>query len=191
VELVTKRLVLREFSEDDWPDVLAYQSDPRYLQYYHWTERTREDVVEFVHMFIAQQKERPRARFQLAVALKSDPRLIGNCGIRMESPGACEADIGYELAPSHWGRGYATEAARAIVHFGFAELGLHRIWSRCIADNVASARVLEKLGMRLEGRLREHEYFKGRWWDVLLFAILDYEWPASRDNPRKPDMYGL
>jgi ribosomal-protein-alanine N-acetyltransferase len=190
VELVTGRLVLREFREDDWPDVLAYQSDPRYLRYYHWTERTREDVVEFVHMFIAQQQEQPRTKFQFAVVLKSDLQLIGNCGIRMESPDAREADIGYELAPPHWGCGYATEAARAIVHFGFTELGLHRIWARCIADNVASARVLEKLGMRLEGRLRENENFKGRWWDTLLFAILDFEWSASHDDPRKPDMYG-
>jgi len=94
VELATERLVLREFREDDWPDVLAYQSDPRYLQYYRWTERTREDAVEFVHTFIAQQEERPRARFQFAVALKSDPRLIGNCGIRMGLLDAHETDIG-------------------------------------------------------------------------------------------------
>ena len=179
MRLTTERLVLREFNQDDWPDVLAYQSDPRYLRYYPWTERTPEDVGEFVHRFIAQQGEDPRTKFQLAIDLKSDTNLIGNCGIRMKSAGAHAADIGFELAPQHWGRGYATEAARAIVEFGFTELGLHRIWSWCIADNVASARVLEKLGMRLEGRLRENEYFKGRWWDTLMFAILDYEWRAQ------------
>jgi RimJ/RimL family protein N-acetyltransferase len=170
---------LREFDEDDWPDVLAYQSDPRYLRYYPWTGRTPEDVQGFVQMFIAQQHEDPRAKYQLAIDLKSASHIIGNCGIRMKSAGAHEADIGFELAPQHWGRGYATEAARAMIGFGFTELGLHRIWSWCIADNVASARVLEKLGMRPEGRLRENEYFKGRWWDTLLYGILNFEWEAQ------------
>src|SRR6266542_2791134 len=119
--LTTERLTLREFTADDWPSVLAYQSDPRYLRYYAWTGRTPEDVHQFVNWQIARQREDPRIKFQLAVALKATGELIGNCGIRMESVDATEADIGYELAPPHWGRGYATEAARAIVQFGFTQ----------------------------------------------------------------------
>jgi ribosomal-protein-alanine N-acetyltransferase len=176
MELVTERLILREFIESDWPAVLAYQSDPRYLRYYEWTERTPEAARAFVQMFVAHQREQPRTKFQLAVTLKSDGQLIGNCGIRMASIDAHEGDIGYELAPCHWGRGYATEAARAMVRFGFTGLGLHRIWAECNADNTASAHVLEKLGMRCEGRLRDKAYYKGRWWDTLLYAVLDYEW---------------
>jgi [ribosomal protein S5]-alanine N-acetyltransferase len=176
MELITERLILRDFEADDWPDVLAYQSDPRYLRYYAWTERTPEAVREFVQMFLDQQDEQPRTRFQLAATLKSDQRLIGNCGLRMRSIGAREGDIGYELSPEYWGRGLATEAARAMVAFGFNDLHLHRVWSWCIADNAGSARVLEKLGMRLEGRLHDKEYFKGRWWDHLLFGILEDEW---------------
>ncbi len=176
MELTTERLILRECKESDWPDVLAYQSDPRYLRYYEWTERTAEAVQEFVRMFLAQQREQPRTKFQLAITLKSTNQLIGNCGIRMQSVDAHEADIGYELSPDHWGRGYATEAASAIVAFGFTELHLHRIWSWCVADNIGSARVLQKLGMQLEGRLRDKEYYKGRWWDTLMFAILEDEW---------------
>ena len=98
---------------------------------------------------------------------------------KMKSADAHEADIGYELDPPYWGHGYATEAARAIVRFGFTRLRLHRIWSWCIADNVGSARVLEKVGMRREGRLRENAYFKGRWWDTLLYGMLEDEWRAS------------
>ncbi len=180
MESTTERLILREFSENDWPDVLAYQTDRLYLRYYAWTERTPEAVQDFIQMFIAQQQEQPRTKFQFALVLKSSNQLIGNCGIRKASADASEADIGYELSPEHWGRGYATEAARAIVEFGFRELGLHRIWSWCIADNVGSARVLQKLGMQPEGRLRHKEHFKGRWWDTLLFAMLDYEWHAQQ-----------
>ena len=87
---------------------------------------------------------------------------------------------GYELSPLTWGQGYATEAARAIVRFGFRELRLHRIWAWCNAANAGSARVLAKLRMRQEGRLRDKEYFKGRWWDTLIFAILEDEWRAAR-----------
>lgn len=182
MRLTTDRLILREIDERDWPAVLAYQSDPRSLRYYTWTggrrRRTPEAVQEFVGWFLADQAQTPRTKFQPGVTLKSSGELIGNCGVRMESAGAVEADIGYELAPGHWGRGYATEAARAIVQFGFTELRVHRIWAGCVADNAAPAHVLEKLGLRREGRLREKEYYKGRWRDTLMYAILEDEWRA-------------
>ncbi|HEU0021253.1 MAG TPA: GNAT family protein [Dehalococcoidia bacterium] len=177
MHIVTDRLVLKEFLFDDWSAVLEYQRDPRYLQFYPWTERTATEVQEFVRMFLDQQAEQPRRKFQLAVTLPSDTsRVIGNCGIRLKDRRFWEADIGYEIAPEHWGQGYASEAALAIVELGFRELGLHRISSWCIADNAASARVLEKVGLKLEGRLRENEYFKGRWWDTLLYGLLQNEW---------------
>ena len=174
--LTTARLVLREFEEGDWPAVLAYQSDPRYLRFYAWEGRTEEGVRDFVGMFLGYEREEPRYRFQLAVTLRADGRLIGNCGVRLPAPRARVAELGYELAPEHWGRGYATEAARAMAAFGFGELGLHRLQSNCVADNTASARVLEKLGMRREGRLREAQWYKGRWWDTLLYGLLEGEW---------------
>ncbi|MGB3717313.1 MAG: GNAT family protein [Candidatus Promineifilaceae bacterium] len=177
--LTTDRLVLREYVEDDCPAVLAYQQKPEYLRNYEWTDRSADDVRDFVNMFLDQQRANPRIKFQLATTLRSTGQLIGSCGIRMKSAASREADIGYELDPHYWGQGYAIEAARSIVNFGFAELRLHRIWSWCIADNLGSGRVLEKLGMQCEGRLRENEYFKGRWWDSLVYAILDREWQAN------------
>ena len=165
--------------EDDWRAVLAYQSDVRYLKYSPWTHRTAEEVQDFVRGFIEWQGEQPRTKYQLAVVLRGEGRLIGNCGIRIESAGSRQASIGYEIAPRYWGEGYATEAGRAMVAFGFAELWLHRIWARCVAENVASYRVLEKVGMRREGRLREEEWLRGQWWDALVYGILDYEWRSS------------
>ena len=177
--LTTERLLLREFEDNDWRAVLQYQSNPEYLRYYHWSRRTEQDVRAFVRMFINWSEEQPRKKFQLAIILKEENRLIGNCGIRMKTPHAREADLGYELDPRYWGCGYATEAASAFLAFGFRELGLHRIWAWCIAENLASARVLEKIGMQQEGRLRENEWMKGRWWDTLLYAILEHEWQAQ------------
>jgi ribosomal-protein-alanine N-acetyltransferase len=112
MELHTARLILREFVPADWRAVLAYERDPRYLRYYEWTERSPDEVQRFVQMFLNQQVERPRRKFQLAMTLKEGGQLIGNCSIRQSAAGAHDADIGYEVSPDHWGRGYATEAAR-------------------------------------------------------------------------------
>jgi len=172
MRLETPRLLLREFAADDWPAVLAYQSDPRYLRYYAWESRTAEQARAFVQMFVDQQREEPRTRYQLAVTLRATGELIGNCGIRRAAADSHEAEIGYELSPDQWGRGYATEAVAAILRFGFDTLRVHRVAAWVVAENVASARVLAKNGLRLEGRLRDKESFKGRYWDVLLYARL-------------------
>ncbi len=175
MELLTPRLRLRDFTAGDWPAVLAYQREPLYLRYYAWEDRTADEVRAFVQMFIDQQAQQPRHRFQLAVTLLATGELIGNAGIRQATAGSHEAEIGYELAPAHWGHGYATEAVRELIRFGWEELGVHRIYAHAVADNVASARVLEKCGLTLEGRLRDKEWYKGRYWDVLLFARLRAE----------------
>jgi ribosomal-protein-alanine N-acetyltransferase len=194
--LATRRLLLRDFVEDDWAAVLEYQSDPRYLRYYAWTERNEADVRALLRRWLDWQEQAPRTRWQLAITLpEQGGRLIGICGIRQgEAPADLfgqretrSADVGYELDPRYWGKGYATEAAREIVRFGFENLGLHRIWAQCIADNIASARVMERLGMRLEGRTREDEWFKGRWWDHLTYAILEKEWGGDRGSAVVPD----
>jgi [ribosomal protein S5]-alanine N-acetyltransferase len=182
MELSTPRLHLREFTENDVTAVLAYQQDPRYLRTYEWTERTAADVQAFVQMFLDFQAAQPRTKFQLAITLKATGQLIGNCGLRLKSANAIEADIGYELSPEQWGHGYATEAAQAMVNLGFTQFNLHRISAWCIADNIGSARVLEKVGMKLEGWMHENEYFKNRYWDTLLYAILEHEWQGLQNR---------
>ncbi len=189
MQLMTARLLLREFVESDWEAVRAYRSDPLYLRYYPWEQSTEREARAFVGQLLAQQQEDPRTKFQFAIIDLADGCLIGNCGLRIKDhpvtdhsreAGAWEADIGYELVSRYWGRGYATEAAHEMLRFGFDEHRLHRISAGCVADNVGSARVLEKIGMRLEGRLREQAFFKGRSWDSLLYEILDREWRAQQ-----------
>lgn len=186
----TKRLVLRELEEEDWQVVLTYQSDPRYLRYYPWTSRTEQDARTFVQQILAQREEEPRTKFQLAITLVSNGQLTGNAGIRMNTPEAKEADIGYELDPRFWGYGYATEVVDTLLAFGFQVLRMHRIWAWCVAENRASAHVLEKIGMQLEGRLRENRWMKDRWWDTLLYALLEHEWWA-RHSSRSEGMSGV
>ena len=176
MRIETDRLVLREFCEDDRHDMLVYWRDPRYGGFNPVLDDPGLMVSDLVSRFLAAQSDPNRRSWQLAIALRGTDRMIGNVGIRINDPVLREANIGYELNPSTWGNGYATEAARAIVHFGFAELGLHRIWAECIAENIASAHVLSKLGMRQEAHFREHQYFRDRWWDTLIYAILAHEW---------------
>jgi ribosomal-protein-alanine N-acetyltransferase len=176
MQITTDRLILREYTLDDVRAVLAYQRQESHLRYYPWTRRTRGDVRDFVKMLISWRKEEPRRRFQFAVTLADSGELIGSVGIRRKPDNDHEADIGYEIAEEYQGHGYATEATAAVIDFGFRELKLHRISASLVADNVPSAGVLERLGMKLEGRLRESEYFKGRWWDGHIYAILEDEW---------------
>ena len=127
-------------------------------------------------MFLDWQRDRPRTKFQLAIEPKENKQLIGTCGIRINNVDLREANIGYELNSQFWGKGYATEAALAILRFGFEELGMHRIVANTLAVNKGSVRVLEKLGMRLEAQELEKEFIKGSWYDGLTYAILDREW---------------
>jgi RimJ/RimL family protein N-acetyltransferase len=182
MKIETERLLLRDFVLDDWPRIQEYQSDPLYLRFYQWTERTPEAVQKFIGRMIEFQQQEPRIKYQLAVVLKSSNLLIGNCGVRMDAAGAVEADMGYELDPQYWHHGYATEAALAMLDFGFQYFGVHRIWAGCVVENTGSARVLEKLGMKREGRFREHRYYKNRWWDSFIYAILDYEWEIHKQS---------
>lgn len=179
MEIKTERLVLREFCADDWVAVHAYQRDPRYFEFYEWTERTEADVREFLQKFLDQQASEPRRKFQLAVTLRDGGSLIGNAGIRRKDANEFEADIGYEISHERWRKGYATEAARALVAHGFETMRLHRISAMCNAENAASVRVLEKTGMRQEGRLRDSVFFKERYWDALQYAILEFEYMRS------------
>ena len=174
--LTTERLLLREFEDDDWRTVLEYQSEPLYLRYNPWWYRTEADVRSFIHMFMDWSREVPRKKYQFAIVLRSEGRLIGNCGLRMQTAQARIGEIGYEIDHRYWSNGYASEAARALLAFGFEKLHLHRIWAYCIAENAASARVLTKIGMTYEGCQRESEWMKNRWWNTLQFAILDHEW---------------
>jgi RimJ/RimL family protein N-acetyltransferase len=113
--------------------------------------------------------------------LKSDGQLIGGCRLNIADAKSRQGRIAYLFNRNYWGRGYATEATAAIIAFGFEQLGMHRIFATCDVKNFASARVLEKVGMRREGLRREDELLRGEWRDSYLYAILEQEW---RNNAR-------
>jgi ribosomal-protein-alanine N-acetyltransferase len=180
VVIRTERLLLRDLQSSDREAVHKYSSDPDVVQYMDWGPNTDKNDKEFLERTMTARKEDPRRNFTLAIVMKDTKRLIGSCGIHESNPVDREGWIGYCLNGRYWHQGFGTETARALLEFGFNHLRLHRIFATCMPANTASAHVLEKTGMRLEGHLRQHRWVKGKWRDSLLYAILDQEWRALK-----------
>jgi RimJ/RimL family protein N-acetyltransferase len=179
--LTLDRLVLREFVTRDWEAVHEYAADGHVVRHLFWGPNQEHETRTFLQRAIGFQHDRHRRDFELAITLKDDQTLIGGCGLHLSLPENPDpaaslapgcAWIGYVLNRKFWGHGYATEAATALLDLGFGELGLHRVYATCDPANVASRRVLEKIGMRAEGHLREHRLVKDRWRDSLLYAAV-------------------
>jgi RimJ/RimL family protein N-acetyltransferase len=176
VTLRTERLLLRDFTEDDWPDLHAIESDPEVAHFQSFEPRTPTEAQVYVQQAIAAARAEPRQTYDLAVVLHGSRTVVGRCGLHITNAAAREATVWYTLHRSLWGRGYIPEALRALIDFGFRDLGFHRIWADCDPSNRPSYRVLEKVGMRHEGHLRENVWLKGAWVDSLIYAVLDHEW---------------
>lgn len=174
--LKTERLILRDFVESDWPAVHEYASDDEVVRYLTFGPNSEEDTRNFLQREISLQTQKPRQHFALAVTLKAQKQLIGICRISTLDTVNKIGSIGYCFIKKFWGQGYATEAVREIICFGFQELGLHRIFATCHPANIASVRVMQKNGMQQEGYLRQHHWIKGEWRDSWLYAILEDEW---------------
>jgi [ribosomal protein S5]-alanine N-acetyltransferase len=172
----TPRLLLRDLADGDGPAVHVYASDAAVVRHLDWGPNTVEDTAGFLVTARAARDAVPRTAYHLAIVIRAAERLIGGCRIEIRNAASGNGDIGYVLARDAWGHGYATEAARALVAFGFQALALHRIWATCDVENRASARVLEKIGMQPEGRLRQNVRRKGEWRDSDLYAALQPDW---------------
>ena len=108
--------------------------------------------------------------------LAATSELIGECVLALVSTAHRQGEIGFGLHPTHQGHGYAAEAGRELLRVGFEELDLHRIFGRLDDRNVASTRLMERLGLRREAHLIENEFNKGAWESELVYAILQREW---------------
>src|SRR4051812_18415187 len=124
MELVTPRLVLREFTPEDFADVHEYASRPDTVQYTDWGPNTAAQTREFLGRKIVRQHEEPRSTWDLAAQSRDSGRVIGTVSITITRRSHREGEVGYVFHPDHWGRGYATEATVALIRFGFGELGL-------------------------------------------------------------------
>lgn len=178
--LQTPRLLLREFRLEDFDDIHAYATDPLTVRYMDWGPNTEQVTHEFLERQIAQQATWPRRDFSYAVELLAERKVIGS--VRLGLNDHRNADFGYSLGSAYWGVGLGAEAARALVNLAFDRFDAHRVWASCDTRNRRSFGVMEKLGLRREGTLRQNQpAHEGGWRDTHIYAVLAHEWAARRN----------
>lgn len=175
-----KRIRLREFEEEDWKAVHKYASQKIVSQYQPWGLNTEKESITYVNEALKEAKINPRVRFAFAIVENKSGEMIGAGELFIRSSINREGEVGYVIHPGYWGSGYATEAANILFNFGFSTLKLHRIFAPCDPRNEASEKVLKKIGMTLEGRVRESILLKDGWRDSLLFGMLEQEWSLKK-----------
>ncbi|GGV31321.1 GNAT family N-acetyltransferase [Actinomadura sp. LOL_016] len=173
----TERLTLRPFREDDLEGLYAYQSLTEVARFLYWEPRNLEESRSFLkEKMSAATVEREGDWLVLAVVLRETGELMGEVNLQWRSREHRQGEIGYIFNPAFHGRGFATEAAEVVLRLCFEGLDLHRVVGRIDGRNAASARVLERLGMRREAHLVQNEMVKGEWTDEVVYAMLRDEW---------------
>jgi RimJ/RimL family protein N-acetyltransferase len=178
--IVTERLQLRPFVPRDLDAMVEIHGDPRVVRYLYWGVRGRHELRDVLEEKATRTVlAREGDVINIAAVLTATGELVGDMTLFWRSEEHRQGEVGYIMHPAHGGRGYATEASRALLQLGFEEVGLHRITGRLDGRNEASARVLERLGMRREAQFVENGQVKGVWTDEVVYAMLEREWRAS------------
>jgi RimJ/RimL family protein N-acetyltransferase len=181
-EIVSARVALRRFTLVDVGPFVAYRSVPQVARYQGWeAPYPRQAGEQMIAELLRLDPDTPGQWFQFAMTLRTTGELIGDLASCTDADDERQAKIGFTLAPEFTGRGYATEGAALMLDYLFGARGKHRVRAECDPRNSASAAVLERIGMRREGWLRESTWSKGEWTDDLLYAILRSEW-ANRSS---------
>ncbi len=176
-ELQTERLLLRPPTLDDLDAYVAITTDPAYAVYGARSDPTPDSVAAGLALIVATPWER-RAEF----AVVHEGIVVGRVRLDVDQENQV-AELGYGVARERWGRGLASEAARAMVDYGFEAFGLAKVWARVDPRNLSSVRVLEKIGMVCEGVLRSHVMRRGERTDRAYFGLLRAEWEAALTRP--------
>lgn len=178
--------VLREFTGADLDGALAIVGDPVVTRTLSFDPRTRDEAAAMLDGILARAQLDPRTEYYMAITLPgNEQQVAGFC--RLALNGVNAAKLGCALAPWAQGHGYAADANRALIGFGFGSLGLHRISAAAGPDNLPSIRLLKRLGFQHEGRIRDHVHTGGAWRDSELYSLLEHEWDrAASPSPRLP-----
>ena len=175
--ILGERIALRDFRPEDLGASMEIVGDPRVTDYLSFDAKTLPEQADLLLAQIGRAQATPRTEYYLAIECIHDLAVIGFARLGLGAHRS--AKLGYAIRWDGWNHGFATEAARMLIGFGFASLGLHRITAACGPENAASSRVLAKLGFTREGRLRDHVFTNGAWRDSLLYSLLTSEYQFS------------
>jgi len=170
----TERLLLRRYAIGDIDDLVELASHPSVSRVGNRIQPSAIEVRKYIDSQNALEPFGLHQCCELAIELKADKKIIGCVGLIRKDHR--QGEVGWALHVGYRGEGYATEAARALISYGFEELSLHRIYADTENGNAQSLKVMERLGMRCEGHYRESEFQDGRWVDVVVYAVLADEW---------------
>jgi RimJ/RimL family protein N-acetyltransferase len=169
--LRTRRLVLRGLIPSDAHAIRRYRSLPEVARYQSWETFTTKDAEDLVAEQAGIAPDTPGTWLQLAIVSEE---VIGDCGMHfLDSE---QVEVGITLDPAHQGKGYAAEGMRCVLDYLFGALGKHRVVATTDAENAAAAALFERIGFRREAHFKKNVWFKGRWGDEFLFAMLAEEW---------------
>lgn len=171
----TERLKLRELSMDDVDDIYGYASIPEVSTFLLWyPHKSKQDSIDFINF--AKNMFEKDISIIWGIELKEEKKLIGIFDLRtIQLINDC-AEIGYVISSAYWNKGYISEAIKVIIKFCFDELMLNRVEAHCDEENIGSARVMEKAGMKYEGTLREKLFVKDKYRSMKLYSILKKEY---------------
>ncbi|NTG50228.1 GNAT family N-acetyltransferase [Agrobacterium rhizogenes] len=172
----TERLILRGFMPEDFEAYSAYRSLPSIYRFLYRDPPSAEALRERFDASLNSYLSEDASSSRWAVLRRKDDILLGEVSLKLTSKAALQAAVGYIFNPAYAGKGYATEAVRAVIDLGFSTFGLHRIFARLDAQNTASVGVVERLGLRREAHLIENDRFNGVWGDEYIYAVLSHEW---------------
>ncbi len=174
----TPRLTIREFNQRDLDALLTYESQPGMLQFEQGITN-RGSAQRFLRKAIRCANVVPRTNYYLGITLTPDDEVIGRISLTSQNLTIREWEIGWAVRIEDWGKGFTSEAAQRMLAFAFENLNAHRVVAFCHAENAASARVMEKIGMKQEGRLRQTRWFNKQWADEYVYAILEVDFPKN------------
>ncbi|MEU4205959.1 GNAT family N-acetyltransferase [Streptomyces sp. NPDC039022] len=166
-------VTLDEIVSEDWPAVHSWACLPEVCRYQPWGPNTEAQTQDFVDCAAKAWSGTPQRRFPFVARIGRDVAGMGELHVR--SPKQRQGEISYIVHPRVWGRGIGTEIGRRLLAYGFDELGLHRIYATCDPRNLGSSRVLSKIGMTYEGRMRHTALLRDGWRDSLIFSSLEGE----------------
>jgi RimJ/RimL family protein N-acetyltransferase len=184
--LETPRLRLRRFAEADVDDIWPVVSNPEFPKLMSWAAHTdRSETIAFVHAV----NQSLQQNTGVVWAIEHEGRVIGSIGFdsivfAMRALRMDRAELGFWLAPEHWNKGLVTEAGEAVMRCAFQTIGLHKVTVECLAENVASRRVIEKLGFRYVGQLEDDVWRDGKWHAHLRYELTAAEWPDAHTTMR-------
>jgi RimJ/RimL family protein N-acetyltransferase len=181
-------LELREFTSDDVDAILAIYGDPQVTEHLSFSPRDKQQVTATIQTVTKAATAQPRIEYSVAAALIDTGQIIGFARLAVDTqhPGQSSGQLGFALRADTWGKGLGEETVTLLLKLGFEDLGLHRLWGARSPDNITSERLMTKLGMIEEGRIRDHIIIQGTWRDSIVHSILDHEWNAAKAGSEDP-----